>query len=762
MKTLDSILSERTLNWRQHCGLAPNWGLRQNSVLDLSQDALALCRKNPAAYGKRLWRNGDILFPATDFSRPYPLPEARFPSGFAASVPEGNDFYKELALKMGGRIISDREPLPENEPAVIFGSSAENKHACRFAMLQRSMANGVFPGRGGWSLEFPWGRTLYAVVVCDETSRKAFLKHWENERTPRMVPGPFVPEIFRNPEELLVTQVCTRFPVSSFEEFVEKVSEAFDCGGPEVGRDNGHCTVPPMVKCYYAYMYTGDRRFLEAFKATFFAMVRYYLAQPGGASYISDYDFYLGSLVNCFAAAERDPVFSEEERLLGAAFLLSSFRLIEKYGKEHWPMRECALRFNHETFPALSCYWGARYFEENYNLKSDSARWKFYAKTAFSETEISRSWRQKENSGDYQWIVPSQKLQWDLAEKGKPSRGFRQMAEAVKFVCDNDGRQVCYGDSEALTGAAYKDMLQALAQVSQDEIAADLADRAFFNGASLLPIPGWGGYLRLAPVKRGTMSGEGWFEEPLAAHILKRFPEAAKSKYDKVIYRDENTYLLFEPCSCDSHKHFDTGAILTYQYGKHLFLVDNGYGFDVRNTPVNMIQAYSCREVGPHCHNLIILRDQEGKVIRTPEFSHFRRKGDTLYCQVTFEDVLWERTVKRLEKGLHVIDRVEKLSEGPAATAECQFNALGESSLRRNLWRLTQKDGGEAQLRFKDSPGVKAFQGAYLTRGWENALTKAYTAASGDIKQLRRIGLLAGKGSELLFESLFTVLSEKE
>ncbi len=757
-KTLDTILSERNLNWRWHCGLTPNWGLRQPSVLDLNPDALALCRKNPAACGKRLWRNGNLLFPATDFSRPYPLPEAKFPAGFIASVPDGSKFYADLAGKMGGKIISDSEELPENEAAVIFGSSAENKHACHFAMLQRSMANGIFPGKGGWSLEFPYGKTLRAVVCCDETSVEDFLKHWEHERTPKMVPGPYVPEIYHDPLQVLKRQVSLRIPVESFEEFVEKTSEAFDCGGPEVGRDNGHCTIPALVRCFYAYMYTGERKFLEAFKDVFFALVRYYLTFPGGASYISDYDFYLGSLVNCFAAAERDPLFSEEDRLLGASFLLSSFRLIEKYGKEHWPMRECVLRFNHETFPAMSCYWGARYFGELYDLKSDAARWKFYAQTAFAGGELSRTWRQRENSGSYQWIVPSQKLQWDLAEKGKPSPGFRKMAEAVKCITDNDGRQVCYGDCEALTATEHRDMLQALAQVSCDQVAADLADRLYFSGVSCLPVPGWGGYLHPVPEKRGAMQGKGWTMMSLVSHVLKRFPEAAKCKIDKAAYRDADTYFLFEPCSCDSHKHFDTGAILTYQYGKHLWMVDNGYGFDVRNTPVNMVQAYSAREVGPHCHNTVILMDSENKIIRPPDFSEFRRSGNTLYSRVTFAGVLWEREVTLKAKGLRITDKVTKISEGEAVTAECQFNCLGENRLEKNLWHLTQKDGA-AELRFKDSKGVKTTESFFLTRGWENALKKVYSYASGDIKQLRRTGTLPQDGTPLVFESEFTVLS---
>ena len=756
---LDGILAARALQWREQCGLQPNWGLRQPSVLDLSAEAMKRCRRDPAAYGRRLWKNGDILFPAADFDRPFDLHKPEFPRHFTASVPEGSSFYRRLAGKMGGRTVPDTAELPADEPAVIFGDSSANRHARRLAVEQRIFASGVCPGEGGWSLELPPGPVSRAVVCCDEKSEKAFLEHWEKFRTPRFVPGPAAPAVFRDPEELLRTQVSTIIPVRDFDDFAEKISAAFDCGGPQVGKDNGHCTVVPLVKSYYAWVFTGDDRFLHAFKRIFFALVRYHLTLPGGASYISDYDFYLGSLVNCFAAAETDPLFTPEDRLLGAAFLLSSFRLIEKYGKAYWPMREGALRFNHETFPAMSCYWGARYFGENYRLREDARRWKFYAETAFAESNLSRVWRQKENSGDYQWIVPSQKLQWDLAEKGKPSPGFRQMSSAIAFVTDNTGRQAGYGDSSPLTGTAHKDILQSLAQVSGDMLAADLSARLDANGTSFLPIPGWGLYLHPAPVPpAGPIQSPGWHLEKLAPHIFRRYPEAVKSKFDKAVYRDEDRYLLFEPCSCDSHRHYDTGSILLYQAHEHYFLVDNGYGFDARTAPKNMVAAYSSREVGPHCHNMVILRDKEGKILRPPEFSLFSRKGKTVFCELAFAGALWKRAVTVTPRGLRVVDSVEKTGPGEAFSAECQFNTLGRTKLEKGVWRIVQK-GARAELRFADSSGVAAAEGRYLTRGWKSALEKVYPYASGDVKQLRRSGDLKRKGAILRFDSELIVLA---
>ncbi len=754
---LTRILEKRNLNYREQCGQQPSWGERRPTILDLEPQALEKCLRDPVGYEKKLWKMGNILFPSASFSAPFALQKTDFPRGFAASVPEGNTFYAKLAKKLGGRIFYDKEKLPADAPMVIFGNSAVNHHAEKLAFRQKVLANGLYPGRGGWSLELPQEKMPTAVISCDEMSEKAFLRHWESKRVPCFSPGPDLPEIFHDPEKMLKEMVSTRIPVKDFDDFTAKVIAAFDCGGPGVSRDNGHRTVTALVRTYYAYGCTGDRRFLESFRTIFFGLVDYHLNFPGGASYLSDYDFYLGSLVNCFAAAETDPVFTTEDRLLGAAFLFSSFRLIEKYGKSYWPLREGTLRFNHETFPAISCYWGARYFGEHYDVKEDARRWKYYAQYCFTEKNLTRCWRQRENSGSYQWIVPSQKLQWDLAEKGKPSPGFKKIPRAISFVSDNNGREICYGDSEPLISRSHKDMLQALAQISGDQLALQLSSRMDSAGASPLPVPGWGHYLHPAPVPAGKWEGPKWQEEALVPHILARYPEAAKSRFDKVLFRTETCCMLFEPCSCDSHRHHDTGAILIYQHGKHLWLVDNGYGFDIRHTPENVCKAYGAREVGPLCHNTLIFRNKDGKIILPPEFPVYRRKGNTITCEITVDGLKWKRELTVLGNGLSCIDTVRTNTKCNAATVECQFNALGRDSLKNNTWALTQK-GGRAELVFRDSPGTQVSQDSYLTLGWKAVLGSVYPYASGEIKQLRRIHQVPAPGKTVRFESILTIL----
>ena len=130
----------------------------------------------------------------------------------------------------------------------------------------------------------------------------------------------------------------------------------------------------------------------------------------------------------------------------------------------------------------------------------------------------------------------------------------------------------------------------------------------------------------------------------------------------------------------------------------------------------------------------------------------------TKYINCTFAGCIWKRTVTLLEKGLHVVDKVKKVTDGDAVTVECQFNSLGENSLKKNVWTLTQKEGGCAELRFKDSGKVKVKESSYLTRGWQNALKKAYFYAEGDVKQLSRTAVLPEDGKEVIFESTFTVL----
>ena len=334
------------------------------------------------------------------------------------------------------------------------------------------------------------------------------------------------------------------------------------------------------------------------------------------------------------------------------------------------------------------------------------------------------------------------------------------MAEAVACISDNQGRQVGYGDAVAMTGDSHKDMLQALAQVSNDRQARALSAQLDASGASYLPVPGWGGYLHQAPrQKEETTPFYGWKELPLVGHILKRFPAAARCKVDKVVRRDEKSYFLFEPCSCDSHRHHDTGAILAYEYGKHFWLVDNGYGFDVRNTPVNMMQAYSSREIGPHCHNTLIFRDGEGKIVYPPEFSVYRRRGDVLECEITLPGCVWTRQIKVLARGLEVIDDVSCTGKTDIASVECQFNALGDAGLAKGIWHLEQKEGGRAELRFKDSAKTKVIESSYLTKGWESAMKKHYTLAQGDVKQLRRIASFPAEGGKMTFSSVFNVSS---
>ena len=118
--------------------------------------------------------------------------------------------------------------------------------------------------------------------------------------------------------------------------------------------------------------------------------------------------------------------------------------------------------------------------------------------------------------------------------------------------------------------------------------------------------------------------------------------------------------------------------------------------------------------------------------------------------------VTWYRQVKLLDNGLQITDEVTVTGKTNVATVECQFNALGESVLKKGVWLLEQKEGGLSELRFRDPARCKVFEDSYLTKGWQSALKKSYPWAAGDIKQLRRIAPLDKEKGKLLFESVFT------
>ncbi|NLF94197.1 MAG: hypothetical protein GX564_09940, partial [Oligosphaeraceae bacterium] len=603
------ICRERGLSIRKQLPEIPSWTTRTPTVVDLSPEEEQALQEDRLP--ELLFAKGEFIFPAWEICAPRPFErDSLLTAGCAVIHPRDNAFLAEFARTLGTlpdgtemKVLADDCEMPRSGTVILLGDSSCNRHSRFLAARQLLFANGQLPGPDGWSIETIHGlvNRKQNIIACSVSpaTRQEFLDYWLSSL--QNTTGGFVrpkDDQFRidpqapalagalNPNQLLASlrnlppgpwQDASLSLAQRCRNLAEIVSAAFDCGGPSVGRDNGHRTMVTLVKLYYAYAYTRQREYLEAFRTILLGLAKYLLAIPGGASYLSDYDFYLGYATNAFALAETDPIFSADDRLLLTAVLYASMRQIHLYACQRWPIKPGELRFNHETFPALNLGLGAMYFSSWLDSPEIATWWK-YGELAFSGP-VAEYWRQRENSNSYQWIVPSQKLAWDMLTTGIPSPCFRDIARAAYTITDNFGQGIAYGDASPLQSWSEQDMIFALTQCQPDEYALYLANRYQQNNTFRLPIPGWGMLFRPALQKAAEIPCGHWEGTELLPHVRKRLQVSPKLScpYDKIALRSgnrpEDQYLLFEPYGGDGHGHRDVNAILAYNQQGRIWLV---------------------------------------------------------------------------------------------------------------------------------------------------------------------------------------------
>ena len=791
---LTEICMERHWHLRKQTAALPIWTERADTVVDLTAAEQELLEQHgAAALDEKLRCQGEFAFPALDLPAPRPLVREVKLDEALLVVPENDPFHRRMAAALSSTVAggiaccTDREAKPEcKKPLLLLGNSNTNRLIRELAARQLAFANGLVPGRGGWMIQTVAGGSQL-VLAADAESLPELLSHWRSclvrreggwflTRADHTAPGAACRERLGTAPELLrsIALHISRLgeAAATFDGMSREIIRSFDSGGKAVNRDNGHPTIPNMIRMHWAYRYTGDRRFLRVFRDTLFGLVEYFLATPDGASYPSDYDFYLGNLINCWSDVEADELFSESDRLLIASFLLASCRLIDKYHRIYWPVRPELLRFNHETFPALSLEWAARYFE-TFTSSPEFTAWHEHAALVFFGM-VERFGRQTENSSSYQWIVPSQKFVYDSLtspERAAQRAGMREVVAGIRAATDPLGMSVPYGDGEPVVATvAVFDLLRAAAALNPaDPLPGTLLKRCFDGMGRepflLLPQPGWGNLFAPDEPEEAEADGAGdWEVLPLAGHVRLRNEPGMPPEWlaDKIAWRSgwdrEAQYLLFEPYSCDAHAHFDMNSILAYTHHRRWGLVDNGYGKP--SGVENMAEAYDRHETGPNCHNTLIFRDQEGNVLIPPPFAAViarRRVGDCFLLETVLGNIggwVWSRAVLLKRDGfLLVADRVRRTDEGSVSSIECQFNALGK----------TVKDGPEAVL---EQQGIRTFltlcgdgefrSGEYRTAGYDAVLGgRFYPWAQGAIRQFSRVAECTGQR-----EFRFTALCE--
>ena len=646
---------------------------------------------------------GKWCFPALEITQPLPrhrevvLSEGGVPRAVVVAPSTGtprdlaNRFLKEMDERFGLTLevvegeTADQSVLATGD-VVLFGGSHENACAMKMALRYHTLfVDAAVPGEGGWVVSTltgldPSGTNAVQISASADTAEPALdaLLGSVHEVDGRVVsgfvhevhPGPLMQEHWTGWDDFSkglpskIAQLKGReydIP-TDVRGLSELLVVGLDSGGPDVN----HYNVGPLhmsIRCAQYYLRSGDRRALELFRELLFRTVDYYLLTPEGASIPSDFDFRLGHMVLYFTRLEHDPIFTDEDRLILANFLLACTRSIHEYALAFWPVEwNGRTRHNHETFPGRSLLYAADTFER-YGLDERVAEFRDHAARIFSGGMWER-YKQRENACHYEIAAFEHGINastflgkgFDLFKPGV----LKTAASRSLVVADNFFRTVDYGDTNITTSPAGADALTTLVSCGQPDPVLDWFGEQVFKGAPWhMPDAANGG---IPAIRRGYSGGHpassgDWEFLPLDPQFMEDFAGDFPPAYafDKMAFRtgweDDDHYLLLEGVGNKdiSHAHLELNGIVRLNHlGRH-WLVSNGYGKHVDVS--NASKAFSSRVLGPEDHNMLVLKRDGEVVVDFPVCAAMLQRGrqrELLYSTGAVLDiggVDWYRTL---------------------------------------------------------------------------------------------------------------------
>jgi hypothetical protein len=525
------------------------------------------------------------------------------------------------------------------------------------------------------------------------------------------------------------------------------IARGFDCGGLEKSSYNA-APFDIAIQAARYYHISGDHRALEFFHHMMFRMADYYLGTPQGASYPADVDFRIGPLLLEYARLEHDPIFSDEDRLLLGNLLLSIFRAVYQYTLTVWPIDPSArVRFNHQTFKALSLSFGAWYFGRQ--GVRDARDWQQLAQVVFADWIWQRS-KQTENANTYELLVYDHAAAFALFNGQQISEEMRRCLKAVvqrqMTATDNFLRPVDYGDAAIVMRPQCAGMARLLATSDDDASVAWFAEADLARSGDLLPSflhdhPG----LRQRAHSTPPTAGD-WELTPLDRAFAAQYAPGldANRGFDKLAFRtgwsDDDHYLLWEGVGNMKvgHSHADVNSIVRLNHlGRH-WIVSNGYGRRVGIT--NVSKSFSTRVRGPEDHNMLVLR-RGGQIVRElPACNTLHHRGRMQHLLTAtagiegYGGVAWTRRVI-IQPGHYVlvIDRV-RIDEPGLEAGHVEWNALGACGSAAGGYRLEQ----QGVYLHVSTPGhwSSRQEWADQSANWQDTLGKAYPYATFPLVKL--------------------------
>lgn len=484
-----------------------------------------------------------------------------------------------------------------------------------------------------------------------------------------------------------------------------RVAQALVSGGTE----KNYYNVYPVISAIYAARYfliTGHLPAAQYFRAMLFRLADYYLKTPGGASYPSDIDFYIGPLTHYFGLLEHLPIFSLEDRLLLANFLLACMRSARVYfACTFEPQMRKDYRQNHQTFAGRSLFLAAAYFSR-YGI-SDAVEWRRAADRVFSGAV----WRRTkfEHSTAYEPLLFEHAASYS-AFRGKRFAMFkspvlRLLARRQMISTDNFFRLVDLGDTGIVMAPSdHSDIMAVLSTLHtcSPDLVWFAREMSRQNPRYLLESVYMLTGLRSAASGRKPRCAI-WEKAPLEdSHLIKNVaPRLRSVAFDRLAWRTGwaagDQYLLVDGFGIGhdriTHAHQSANGILRYNHlGRH-WLISNGYGR--RMGDKNVARSFREREAGPQDHNMLVLM-QDGapaKNISPAALMALGCHGRIAWAALMvpeYAGVNWRRFIVLFSgHWMLVIDCVQSEMSTPLA-GHIEWNCLGRAVKTANGWRLAQ------------------------------------------------------------------------
>lgn len=811
---LASLYASCGVNLRKHTGRYPSWTSREPTVVDLTPAEKRLWqRAGDAALIERLQARGQFPFPSLalgGFRRTCRQTILAAPGRacLAICVPPA-PHYRRLARALFDWLCAEGAPprlIPDVEfkasllrrrNAVILGGAHENRAAAAWADACRLDADAQLPGPRGWlirTLHNPGNLGGNLVQICcgpprADAALRAFRRHaskiaggivlpapiWQVQRDPASFPdlrdqARVMAELNRQRPH---RNRRARPPRTAFQ-LAARAAKDFDSGGKKPDRYN----VYPLILANAAadiFSRTGERDYLDLFRAMLRALLDYFTRTPGGASIPSDIEFYAGRLIINWELLAEHLSITPEERLVYDKLLLAVMEMCAGYKAAHWPTMPGALRHNHETFGALTLFFGGRYFHEHFRWPAARA-WMQIARKCFNCPQVEKYFKYKENANMYQWLAPAHKLVYDRATGRRPFADNGRMAMVARNIVittDNFGYPSDFGDAGAPVsgGGLGADFLDAAALRGGDASLSWAADRI----RRALPRPVW----------RDLPSTTAWLPGcrrrfppnlppalpqvaimPLDEHIRRQYGPAAPSNqaYDKLAMREawsaNAQYLLMEGFSYPSggHAHRDQNSIIRLNHLGRIWLVDNSYGKLDRKMGAGNV--FRMRQTGPEDHNLVQFVLSDGKFAAYPNLCVLRCCRETDQFALA-QSVLsgmaggeWRRSILWFKGRFFLVVDTVRVGRADLAEVRCQWNMLGRLRLESEGVGVCVQDGVNFFVHYDAAPAVKL--GAYCNANWRAELVPAiYPHARPPIQKMNQTYSRPAAGSLVAFANLF-------